>query len=68
MLAEVERNAGLRYQLLLEVAQAGGSLDLASYRRSHLLDDATYQRYLAEVRHRHGPKNEVPRAAQRRGL
>lgn len=31
---EVERNAALKDQLLLEVAQAGGTLDLASYRRS----------------------------------
>jgi hypothetical protein len=33
-MAEVERNAALKDQLLLEVAQAGGPLDLASYRRS----------------------------------
>jgi hypothetical protein len=34
VMAEVERNAALKDQLLLEVAQAGGPLDVASYRRS----------------------------------
>lgn len=34
VMAEVERNPALKDQLLLEVAQAGGPLDLASYRRS----------------------------------
>lgn len=34
VMVEVERNAALKDQLLLEVAQAGGTLDLASYRRS----------------------------------
>lgn len=38
VMAEVERSAALKDQLLLEVAQAGGPLDLASYRRS--LSDA----------------------------
>jgi hypothetical protein len=34
VMAEVERNPALKDQLLLEVAQAGGPLDLVSYRRS----------------------------------
>lgn len=34
VVAEVERNPVLKDQLLLEVAQLGGPLDLASYRRS----------------------------------
>ena len=34
VMAELERNAALKDELLLEVAQAGRSLDLASYRRS----------------------------------
>lgn len=34
VMAEVERNAALKDQLMLEVAQSGGPLDLASYRRS----------------------------------
>ena len=38
VMAEVERSAALKDQLLLKVAQAGGPLDLASYRRS--LSDA----------------------------
>ncbi len=34
VMAEVERNAALKDQLLLEIAPAGEPLDLASYRRS----------------------------------
>ena len=34
LMAEVERNAALRDQLLLETAQTGGPLDLAQFRRS----------------------------------
>jgi tetratricopeptide (TPR) repeat protein len=34
VMAEVERNPALKDQLLLDVAQAGGPLDLAPYRRS----------------------------------
>jgi hypothetical protein len=34
VMAEVHRNPALKDQLLFEVAQAGGPLDLASYRRS----------------------------------
>ncbi|MGH3371065.1 MAG: hypothetical protein ACRDPR_13810, partial [Nocardioidaceae bacterium] len=34
VMSEVERNAALKDELLLEVAQAGGPLDVASYRRS----------------------------------
>jgi hypothetical protein len=34
VMAEVERNPALKDQLLLEVAQAGGPLDLAQFRRS----------------------------------
>lgn len=34
VMAELDRNAALKDELLLEVAQAGGPLDLASYRRS----------------------------------
>src|SRR4051794_23029729 len=34
VMTEVERNPALKDDLLLEIAQSGGPLDLASYRRS----------------------------------